>query len=51
MSGLTAKLGIRPVVMGGAVITSLCYVLSAYSPSIYIIMVSYGVIGGFYYLL
>ncbi|RNA04810.1 monocarboxylate transporter 12-like [Brachionus plicatilis] len=46
VAGLTNQLGIRPVVMGGAIVTALCYVGSAYSPSIYLVMVLYGVIGG-----
>ncbi len=32
--------------MGGAIVTGLMYVVSAYSSSIYIIMVSYGIVGG-----
>lgn len=46
MAGLTNQLGIRPVVMGGAIVTALCYVASAFSPSIYLVMISYGIIGG-----
>jgi MFS family permease len=32
--------------MGGAVVTALMYVASAFAPSIYLIMVTYGVVGG-----
>ena len=46
VSGLSNQFGIRPVVMIGAIITSLMYVLSAYLPSIYYTMITYGVIGG-----
>ncbi|RNA16714.1 monocarboxylate transporter 12-like [Brachionus plicatilis] len=46
VAGLANQLGIRPVVMGGAIVTALCYVASAYSSSVYLVMVLYGVIGG-----
>ena len=46
MSSLTNQFGIRPVMMIGAVVLSLMHVLSAFAPSIYVIMVTYGVVGG-----
>jgi MFS family permease len=48
VSGLSNQFGIRPVVMGGALITASMYVASAYLPSIYYIMVAYGVVGGIF---
>jgi len=46
VSGLSNQFGVRTVVMGGAIITSLCYVGCAFAPSIYYMMALYGVIGG-----
>ena len=46
VAGLSNQFGVRAVVMGGAIITSLCYVGCAFAPSIYYMMALYGVIGG-----
>ena len=46
VSGLSTQFGIRPVVIGGAIVTSACMVATAFAPSIYFIMIVYGVIGG-----
>lgn len=46
VSGLSNQLGVRVVVMGGAIVTSICYVACAFAPSIYFMMILYGVIGG-----
>jgi MCP family monocarboxylic acid transporter-like MFS transporter 14 len=46
VSSLANQFGIRPVVMVGAFVTALMYALSAFAPSIYYIMITYGVIGG-----
>ena len=50
VSGLSTQFGIRPVVIGGAIITSTCMVATAFAPSIYFILVIYGVIGGIHHL-
>jgi MCP family monocarboxylic acid transporter-like MFS transporter 12 len=46
VAGLANQFGCRVVVVGGAIVTSLMYVLTAYAPSIYVQMVTYGVVGG-----
>lgn len=52
VSFLSNKFSTRAVVMGGAIITSSVYVISAFSPSIYFMMVGFGFIGGkFAYLI
>jgi len=46
VAGLANQFGCRTVVMGGAVVTSLMYFLTVFAPNIYVIMVTYGIIGG-----
>lgn len=46
MAGLANQFGCRTVVMGGGIVTSLMYISTVFSPSIYIIMITYGIIGG-----
>ena len=46
VAGLANQFGCRTVVMGGAVVTSLMYFLTVFAPNIYIIMVTYGIVGG-----
>jgi hypothetical protein len=54
VSALSNKFSTRAVVVGGAIVTSSVYVISAFSSSIYFMMVGFGFIGGkfiFYFLL
>ena len=46
MSGLTNAFGCRAVVMGGGLVTAVVYILTLYAPSLNIMMITYGVIGG-----
>ena len=46
MSGLSNQFGIRPVVMGGAIVTSATFLATAFAPNLIFIQVIYGVIGG-----
>ncbi|CAF0910909.1 unnamed protein product [Brachionus calyciflorus] len=46
VAGLANQFGCRAVVMGGALVTSACYMLTVFSPNIYLMMVFFGVIGG-----
>ena len=46
MAGLTNQFGCRAVVMGGAIFTSLMYILTAFLPNIYLQMITFGVLGG-----
>jgi len=46
VAGLANQFGCRTVVMGGAIITSLMYFLTVFAPSIGVIMVTYGIVGG-----
>jgi MFS family permease len=49
VAGLANTFGCRTVVMGGAVVTSIMFVITAFSSSIGVMMVAYGVIGGVSY--
>ena len=46
VAGLTNQFGCRVVVVVGAIVTSLMYVLTAFAPNIYVQMITFGVIGG-----
>ena len=46
VAGLANQFGCRVVVMGGAVITSIMYVITAFAPSVYLQMATFGVVGG-----
>lgn len=46
VAGLANNFGCRAVVMGGAVVTSIMYIITAFAPNIYVMMATYGVIGG-----
>jgi len=46
VAGLANQFGCRTVVMGGAIVTSLMYFLTVFSPTIYVCIVFYGIIGG-----
>jgi len=47
VSGLTNKFGCRPVAMTGSVIATIAFVLATFSPNIEILILTYGVMGGF----
>ncbi|BFZ13915.1 hypothetical protein BsWGS_16954 [Bradybaena similaris] len=47
VSAMTNKFGCRPVVVTGSCIATVAFVLATFSPNIEIMMVTYGVIGGF----
>lgn len=46
VAGLANQFGCRVVVMGGALVTASCYMLTVFSPNIYLMMVFFGIIGG-----
>lgn len=46
VAGLANQFGCRTVVMGGAIVTSLMYFLTVFAPNIFVIMVTYGIVGG-----
>lgn len=46
MSALTNKFGCRVVCMAGALVASAGFALSALSPSLDVLLITYGVIGG-----
>ena len=46
VAGLANQFGCRVVVVGGAIVTSIMYAVTAFAPSVYVQMVSFGVIGG-----
>ena len=46
VAGLCNQFGCRAVVMGGAVVTAVMYMITAFTSSIYVMMATYGVIGG-----
>jgi MFS family permease len=39
-------LGCRVVIVGGALVASICYAVTAFSPNIYLAILFYGLIGG-----
>ncbi|KAL8616127.1 hypothetical protein ACOMHN_066614 [Nucella lapillus] len=47
VSALTNRFGCRPVVMVGSVVAGLAFVLSITAPSVNILIITYGVLGGF----
>ena len=47
VGGLTNKYGCRPVCMAGAVVACLGFALSTVSNNVYMLMLTYGVVGGF----
>ncbi len=46
MAGLANSFGCRAVVMGGAVVTAAMYMATVFAPNIYVMMATYGVVGG-----
>jgi len=46
VSGLTNAFGCRAVVMGGGLVTAIVYMLTLYAPSLDIMMITYGFLGG-----
>jgi MFS family permease len=46
VAGLANQFGCRVVVMGGALVTAAMYIVTAFTSSVYVMMVAYGVIGG-----
>lgn len=46
VAGLANSFGCRAVVMGGAVVTAAMYMATVYAPNIYVMMITYGVVGG-----
>jgi MFS family permease len=46
VAGFSNKFSIRAVIMVGGVLTSALYVLCTFSPNIYVMMVSFGFLGG-----
>ena len=46
VSALTNKFGCRPVTVAGSVIASLAFLISTMAPSVDVLIVTYGVIGG-----
>ncbi|XP_053408557.1 monocarboxylate transporter 14-like isoform X1 [Mercenaria mercenaria] len=47
VSALTNKFGCRPVAMTGSVIATVAFILATFSPNIDILILTYGVLGGF----
>ncbi|XP_076457911.1 uncharacterized protein LOC143291736 [Babylonia areolata] len=47
VSALTNKFGCRPVAVAGSVVASLAFLLSTMAPSVDILILTYGVMGGF----
>ncbi|XP_046341093.1 monocarboxylate transporter 14-like [Haliotis rufescens] len=47
VSALTNKFGCRPVCMAGSVIATIGFAVSTFSPNVEILILTYGVIGGF----
>lgn len=46
VSGLVNQFGVRIVVVGGGAITAFMYICTALTSSIYVMMITYGVVGG-----
>ena len=46
VAGLANQFGCRSVVMGGAVVTAAMYMGTVFAPSVYVMMATYGVVGG-----
>lgn len=46
VAGLANQFGCRAVVMGGAVVTAAMYMGTVFAPSVYVMMATYGVVGG-----
>ncbi|KAJ8316294.1 hypothetical protein KUTeg_006308 [Tegillarca granosa] len=47
VSGLTNKFGCRPVTIAGSIVASLGFFIGSYADSVNILLVTYGVMGGF----
>ena len=47
VGGLVNKFGCRPVCIGGSIVSCIGLVLSVFSPNVPVLMLTYGVIGGF----
>ncbi|XP_052805368.1 monocarboxylate transporter 13-like isoform X2 [Mya arenaria] len=47
VSGLTNKFGCRPVAMTGSLIATIAFVCARFSPNLDVLIVTYGVLGGF----
>ncbi|CAG5134291.1 unnamed protein product [Candidula unifasciata] len=47
VSAMTNKYGCRPVVIAGSCIATVAFILATFSPNIEIMMLTYGVLGGF----
>lgn len=48
MAGLANQFGCRAVVMGGGVVTAAMYMLTVFAPSVYVMLITYGFIGGIF---
>lgn len=46
VAGLANKFGCRAVVMGGGLVTAIMYFLTVLAPKVWIMLITYGVIGG-----
>lgn len=46
VAGFANKFGCRAVVMVGGFVTALMYILTVFSPKVWIMLITYGVIGG-----
>lgn len=47
VSALTNKFGCRPIAITGSIISTIAFILSVFAPNIEILILTYGVIGGF----
>ncbi|XP_052265124.1 monocarboxylate transporter 14-like isoform X2 [Dreissena polymorpha] len=47
VSGLTNKFGCRPVAIAGSIIGTIAFILARFSPNINILILTYGIMGGF----
>lgn len=47
MSALANKYGCRAVCMAGSIISAIAFILSTFSTSVNMLMITYGIIGGF----
>jgi len=45
-SSLAINFGCRTVVMGGAIVNAMMYILTVYAPSLYVMYITYGIMGG-----
>ncbi|XP_059179085.1 monocarboxylate transporter 5-like isoform X1 [Physella acuta] len=47
VSGMTNKFGCRPVIIAGSLIATVAFILACFSTSLVMLIITYGVIGGF----